>query len=124
MIQSLFHVALGGAVGSALRYLSILWMGRIFGRAFPYGTLFVNVLGGFAMGVFVVVLVERADARWQPLLMTGLLGGFTTFSAFSLDAVTLWERGQPVLALAYVAGSVLLSLAALVAGLTVARSLL
>jgi CrcB protein len=75
------------------------------------------------MGALVVVLGQLSANRFAPLLMTGVLGGFTTFSAFSLDAVTLWERGETVPAAGYVMASVALSLAALVAGLTVARSL-
>jgi len=81
------------------------------------------VLGSFAMGVLVVTLAHLGGNRFAPLLMTGLLGGFTTFSAFSLDAVTLYERGEVALAGGYVAASVVLSLAALFAGLLVARSL-
>ena len=77
--------------------------------------------GSFAMGVLVVVLAHLSANRLAPLLVTGVLGGFTTFSAFSLDAVTLYERGDVVLAAGYVAASVLLSVAALFAGLAVAR---
>jgi CrcB protein len=75
------------------------------------------------MGVLVVVLGHLSANRFAPLLMTGVLGGFTTFSAFSLDAMTLWERGDQTLAAGYVLASVLLSLAAIAAGLTLARSL-
>ena len=76
------------------------------------------------MGVIVVVLAKKGGNHFAPLLMTGILGGFTTFSAFSLDALTLWERGQTGLAFGYVAASVILSLAAIAAGLFVARNLL
>ena len=86
------------------------------GKGFPWGTVIVNVAGSFVMGVLVVVLLHLSANRFAPLLMTGFLGGFTTFSAFSLDAVTLFERGQITLAAGYVAGSVLLSIAALFAG--------
>lgn len=123
MIHTLFHVALGGAIGASLRYLTTVGAMRLFGPGFPVGTLIVNVLGSFLMGVLVVVLSHKGGMRLAPFLMTGILGGFTTFSAFSLDAATLWERGQTMLALGYVAASVLLSLAAMAAGLIVARQL-
>ncbi len=113
MIKTLIEVALGGAAGSVLRYLTVAGIGA------PLGTLAVNVIGSFAMGVLFVVLVSRIQL--SPLLMTGFLGGFTTFSAFSLDAVRLWEQGQAPQAAAYVLGSVTLSIAALIAGAALAR---
>jgi len=119
----LLQVALGGALGASARYMTGLAMTRILGRGFPWGTLTVNILGSFAMGVLVVALLHLGGNRYAPLLMTGVLGGFTTFSAFSLDAVTLYERGDIALAAVYVAGSVILSLAALAAGLILARSI-
>jgi CrcB protein len=94
---------------------------RLCGTAFPWGTLTVNVAGSLAMGALAGWLAARADAGWsQPLrlfLMTGILGGFTTFSAFSLDAALLWERGDMLAGAAYVVGSVMLSLAAVAIGL-------
>jgi len=123
MLTALWQVALGGAIGSVLRYLTIAGAARLFGPGFPLGTIVVNVAGSFLMGVLAVALARRGALALAPLLMTGLLGGFTTFSAFSLDAATLWERGAPGLAALYAAGSVALSLAALVAGLWVARAL-
>jgi len=123
MMGTLFQVALGGALGASGRYLTGVAAMRLMGPGFPWGTLAVNVIGSFVMGVIVVVLGHLSANRLAPFLMTGLLGGFTTFSAFSLDALTLWERGQQGLAAAYVAASVLLSLAAIVAGLIFARSL-
>ncbi|WP_136636929.1 fluoride efflux transporter CrcB [Pseudooceanicola onchidii] len=123
MIQNLIYVALGGAVGASGRYLVGLGALRLMGPGFPFGTMAVNVIGSFAMGVLVVVLGHLSANRFAPLLMTGLLGGFTTFSAFSLDAVTLWERGATGQAVTYVALSVALSLAALVAGLLIARAM-
>lgn len=128
MIQTLIYVALGGAIGASARYLTGLAAIRVMGPGFPWGTLAVNVIGSFLMGVLVVTLAQFSAAqfsanRFAPLLMTGLLGGFTTFSAFSLDAVTLWERGETGAAVTYVAVSVALSLAALVAGLFIARGL-
>ncbi|MBO9465852.1 fluoride efflux transporter CrcB [Tropicibacter sp. R15_0] len=122
MFFTLTQVALGGASGAVLRYLTGLAAMRLIGPGFPWGTLIVNILGSFAMGVLVVVLAHLSGQRFAPLLMTGFLGGFTTFSAFSLDAVTLYERGDAGLAMLYVLASVLFSIAALFAGLLIARS--
>ncbi len=116
MIWTLSQVALGGALGSVLRFLTIATVGA------PLGTWMVNVLGSLVMGVLFVVLYSRA--QFAPMLMTGLLGGFTTFSAFSLDALKLYETGQPGHALIYVAGSVLLSIAAVALGAALARGAL
>lgn len=123
MIQTLSLVALGGAIGSAARYLVNLGATRAFGTGFPVATMTVNILGSFVMGALVVALAQLGGQRFAPFLMTGILGGFTTFSAFSLDAVSLWERGQAVAAAGYVAGSVVLSLAALAAGMVAARGI-
>lgn len=121
MIQTLFQVALGGAIGASARYMTNLAALRLAGPGFPWGTLAVNVAGSFLMGLLVGLLAQRDAQRLAPFLMTGVLGGFTTFSAFSLDALTLWERGQTGLAALYVAGSVLLSLAGIVAGVAAGR---
>jgi CrcB protein len=121
MLTNILSVALGGAIGSVLRYLTNLGVMRAVGPGFPWATLAVNVVGSFVMGVLVELLAQRGGQRFAPLLMTGLLGGFTTFSAFSLDTVTLWERGQPELALAYVGASILLSLAAIVLAMHLLR---
>jgi fluoride exporter len=124
MFATLLQVALGGAIGASLRYLSNVSAMRMFGPGFPYATMFVNVLGSFAMGVLIVTLAKKGGTHLAPFLMTGILGGFTTFSAFSLDSFTLWERGDTLIALAYVAGSLLFSLAALAAGIYLTRELL
>jgi CrcB protein len=121
MIASLIQVALGGAIGASARYLSNVGVMRLIGPGFPWGTLAVNVLGSFLMGVLVVVLAHKDAMRLAPFLMTGLLGGFTTFSAFSLDVMTLIERGQTNLALFYAIGSVLMSLGAMVLAMLVLR---
>lgn len=123
MFLTVAQVALGGAIGASLRYLTNVGAGRLFGAGFPVGTLIVNLLGSFLMGVLVVALARKGGTQLAPFLMTGVLGGFTTFSAFSLDALTLWERGQHGPAALYVLASVVLSLAAIVAGLAIARSL-
>ncbi|MBT8426274.1 MAG: fluoride efflux transporter CrcB [Silicimonas sp.] len=123
MIGPVLSVALGGAIGSALRYLMGLGLVRIVGHTgFPLAILSVNILGSFLMGVFVVAAAHRGLTPLSPFVMTGLLGGFTTFSAFSLEAVTLYERGDVGQAALYVALSVVLSIGGLVAGLWLARS--
>jgi len=123
MLGTLLYVAAGGAVGASLRYLTGLATIRVFGPGYPWGTLSVNIIGSFCMGVIVVLLAAKSGTRFSPLLMTGLLGGFTTFSAFSLDFATMWERGDTSAALVYVGASVLLSIAALFGGLVVARGI-
>jgi fluoride exporter len=117
-------VALGGGLGAALRHLTNLAAFRLLGPNFPFGTLAVNVIGSFLMGVLVEVVARRfgASAELRLFLATGVLGGYTTFSAFSLDTIVLWERGAPGLAVAYVGLSVLLSLAAIIGGLWLART--
>jgi CrcB protein len=118
-------VAAGGAVGSVLRYLVGLWTLRSFGPSFPWGTLTVNITGSFLIGVFAEVIARKfgASAEMRVFLITGILGGYTTFSAFSLDAITLLERGELVTALIYVASSVLLSALAVFAGLALMRAI-
>ncbi len=120
-LSHLLQVALGGAIGSALRYGVNVSAGRAFGTGFPWGTLIVNVVGSFVMGLLVVLVAEKGGMKFTPLLMTGILGGFTTFSAFSLDTMTLWERSQTGVALAYVGISVTLSLAAIALALHIFR---
>jgi CrcB protein len=119
-------VFLGAGIGGVLRHAVNVACAKACGVAFPWGTLAVNVAGSFAMGVLAGWLAVRAGEGWSGparlFAATGILGGFTTFSAFSLDAVVLWERGTPAAAVAYVAASVLLSLGGLLAGLAVARS--
>ncbi|WP_212523661.1 fluoride efflux transporter CrcB [Actibacterium sp. MT2.3-13A] len=121
MIWTLAQVALGGALGAMGRYLTGVAAVRVMGHGFPWGTLAVNIVGSFLMGVLVVVLARKGGTHLSPLLATGLLGGFTTFSTFSLDALTIYERGQVALAAGYVAASVILSLAAIALGLVVTR---
>ena len=126
-MQATLLVFLGAGLVGALRHGINVASARAWGAAFPWGTLIVNVAGSFAMGALAAWLALKAGEGWsQPVrlfLATGVLGGFTTFSAFSLDAVLLWERGEPGLALGYVAGSVVLSIAGLIAGLGLVRSL-
>jgi CrcB protein len=119
-------VFLGAGIGGALRHAVNLSCARLCGTAFPWGTLTVNVVGSFLMGLIAGWLAFKAGEGWsQPLrlfLTTGILGGFTTFSAFSLDAVLIWERGQMGFAAAYIGASVILSVAGLLAGLALIRT--
>lgn len=124
MMTAVFQVALGGAAGAVLRYLTGIGVVRLLGHTpFPYAILSVNILGSFLMGVFVVAAAHRGLTHLSPLVMTGLLGGFATFSAFSLEAVTLYERGEVTSAVIYVVASVCLSIFGLVLGLWLARGL-
>jgi CrcB protein len=125
-MQSYFLVFLGAGIGGALRHGVNVGCARFCGTAFPWGTLTVNVVGSLFMGFIAGWLSFKAGEGWsQPLrlfLATGILGGFTTFSAFSLDAVLMWERGQAGGALGYMAASVILSIAGLLAGLALVRA--
>jgi CrcB protein len=124
MIQALL-VAFGGAIGSVLRYYVGQWALRLMGPAFPWGTLAVNVVGCFVIGVFAELIARKfnASTELRLLLITGFLGGFTTFSAFSLDAISLFERGETVAGGIYIAASVGFSMAAVIAGLATMRAL-
>lgn len=118
-------VALGGAIGASLRHVGNLAALRLLGPAFPWGTMAINIVGSFAMGVFIEVLARRfgdASNELRLFVATGILGGFTTFSAFSLDVAVLWERGAAVHALAYVLASVVGAILSLFLGLWLARS--
>jgi CrcB protein len=117
-------VFLGGGIGAALRHGINLGAARWFGIGFPFGTLIINVTGSLIMGLVAGYFAFKGDAsqHWRLFLTTGILGGYTTFSAFSLDAALLYERGEVSLAAVYVLGSVVLSIAALFAGLAIARS--
>ncbi len=124
MVQTLLTVAAGGAIGASLRYLTFVGATRVFGPGFPIGTLVVNVLGSFLMGVVFVVIAKKGGQELALFLMTGVLGGFTTFSAFSLDTFALFERGETGTAALYVLLSVGLSIAALVIGAYAARGVM
>ena len=126
-MQAILLVFLGAGIGGVMRHGVNIGCARFCGTAFPWGTLTVNAVGSLAMGVIAGWLAFNAEVPGsQPLrlfLLTGILGGFTTFSAFSLDAALLWERGDGLLAAGYVLGSVVLSLAALGIGLAGIRAL-
>lgn len=118
-MQAYFVVFLGAGLGGALRHGVNLASARLFGGAFPFGTLAVNVIGGLAMGLLVgyFAFQGQASQSWRLFLTTGILGGFTTFSAFSLDAVLLWQRGEPGQAVVYVLVSLVGAIGGLALGL-------
>ena len=119
----LLYVMVGGAVGSGARYLTGSAVTALLGPDYPFGTLTVNIVGGLLMGVLVGVLARNsASETWRLLLAVGVLGGFTTFSAFSLEVVTMIERGAFGVAFGYVLVSVIGSIAALFAGLSAVRA--
>ena len=122
MIWTLTQVAVGGALGALARFATQSGAFRLFGLTFPVGTITVNVLGSFLVGMLFVWLAEKGLMRHAPFLVVGVLGAYTTFSTFSLDALTLWERGQHGAAAAYVGASVVLSLGGIAAGAALARS--
>lgn len=120
-------IALGGAIGASFRHLSGQAALRMFGPGFPWGTLFVNVAGSLVMGLFIAWLAKRVGGSSNELRLffaTGVLGGFTTFSAFSLDIANMIERGSMASAFGYVSASVLVSVLALFIGLWFGRAFL
>lgn len=127
-LQFLLLVFLGGGIGSTLRYGVNLTTVAWFGPHFPWGTLTVNVVGSAIMGAFAGYLLTREPGTGSDALrlffMTGVLGGFTTFSAFSLDVVVLWQRGAAATAAGYVLASVAVSLLALIAGMAAMKAVM
>lgn len=119
-------VFVGAGIGGATRHAVNVWAARMFGPGFPFGTLIVNVLGSFLMGLLVGLFAYRAGLVPQHarlFLTTGILGGFTTFSTFSLDAAILFERHTYSMAITYIVGSVVVSIAALFLGLALFNGL-
>lgn len=119
-------VFLGAGIGGAARHAVNLWAARLLGTGFPFGTLTVNVGGSLLMGLIAGWFAFKGDAsqHWRLFLTTGILGGFTTFSAFSLDVALLWERNDLLHMLVYVVASVFVSIACLMAGLLLTRQVL
>jgi CrcB protein len=117
-------VFLGGGLGAAIRHGINLASARAFGTGFPYGTLLINITGSLVMGLTAAYFAFKGDAsqHWRLFLATGVLGGYTTFSAFSLDAALLYERGEVGAAAIYDLASVALSIAGLFAGLALVRN--
>ena len=124
-MQAALIVFAGGGLGAVIRHLVNQGITRLVGFEFPWGVMLINISGSFIMGLAAAFFAFKADASWsQPIrlfMTTGILGGYTTFSAFSLDVALLWERGEPIQTLLYVLGSVLLSVLGLFAGLTLVR---
>jgi CrcB protein len=116
-------VFIGGGLGATLRHAINVTCAKCLGTAFPYGTFMINISGSTVMGLIAGYLAMKGAASqpWRLFLMTGILGGYTTFSAFSLDAALLYERGELALAALYVVGSAGLSIAGLFAGLALVR---
>jgi CrcB protein len=116
-------VFVGGGLGATLRHAVNVTCARCIGTAFPYGTFIINISGSIVMGLIAAYLALKGEASqpWRLFLMTGILGGYTTFSAFSLDTALLYERGELALAAVYIVGSVGLSIAGLFAGLALVR---
>lgn len=123
--MSYILVFLGGGLGATLRHLINLACARCMPPGFPWGTFIINITGSTVMGLIAGYLAFKGEAAqaWRLFLMTGILGGYTTFSAYSLDVALLYERGELMLAALYVTGSVVLSVAGLFAGLALIRHL-
>ncbi|RWO23774.1 MAG: fluoride efflux transporter CrcB [Mesorhizobium sp.] len=122
---NLLLVAAGGAIGAGLRHVVNFIALRLVGPSFPWGTMAINIVGSFAMGLFITTLARRygGSNELRLFVATGILGGFTTFSAFSLDFATLWERGAALPAFGYALASLIGAIIALFLGLWLARSL-
>lgn len=122
-MSQIVAIALGGALGSVGRFLFAGWIGRVLGVNFPWGTLAVNVVGGLVMGLLVGLMAQAwsVSPAIRAFLTVGVLGGFTTFSAFSLETVLLFQRGDTLAALGYITSSVVLSVGAVWCGLRLIR---
>ena len=116
-------VFVGAGVGGAIRHAMNIWVAQLMGTHFPWHTFVINVSGSLVMGLLAAYFALKGDAsqHWRLFFTTGILGGYTTFSAFSLDTILLYERGQTGLAALYVLASVAISVGGLVAGLAVVR---
>lgn len=126
MVNTLIFVALGGALGASLRFLLGVGIYRLTGgpTSFPIAILTANILGSIAMGIFVVLAAQRGLTHYAPFIMIGLLGGFTTFSSFSLETVRLMEEGNWMHASLYVGLSVIASVLGLMAGMWLSKAIL
>ena len=124
-MKTLVFIALGGAVGAVLRYLASNGVYAMLGRGFPYGTLFVNVLGSLLIGVLSIVMLERMDLspEWRAAMLVGVLGSFTTFSTFSLETLNLMQQGQIMTASLNMVVSVAVCMVAVWFGVVLGRQL-
>lgn len=125
MIGTIAAIGIGGGLGALARYGSNAAAAQVLGSNFPWGTMMINIVGSFMMGLAVAkfMQIEGLSQEWRAFVTTGFLGGFTTFSAFSLDFVNLWERGEALYALAYMLASVIGSVLALFLALWIVRGL-
>ena len=124
-MKTILFIACGGAIGAIFRYGASLGVYSLLGRGFPYGTLFVNVTGSLLMGMLSILMIERFNVgpEWRAAILVGLLGSFTTFSTFSLETLNLLEQGDVMRAVANMALSVVVCLAAVWLGISLGRQL-
>lgn len=125
-MNQVLAIAIGGALGALSRYWVVGMVSSLFSRAFPFGTLAVNITGSFLIGLCYVIIVERLSgaAQWQAILMVGFIGAFTTFSTFSLETLVLIQEGRLPAAGLYIVSSVLVCLLAVMVGMWLAKQLL
>ncbi len=125
MISTIIVVAIGGAFGAVARYGVNIGAVQVFGHGFPWGTMVVNILGSFLMGIAIAKFaqMDNVSQELKTLCVTGFLGAFTTFSTFSLDFVSMWERGEMVQAFGYILVSVVVSILALFLALWIMKGL-
>ncbi len=125
MFKTLMFIAVGGAFGASLRFLSQAMVYELMGKTFPFGTLFVNVVGSFLMGLLSIFLVEKFNlsAEWHLAILVGVLGSFTTFSTFSIETLVLFEQGDMFKAMSNIFLSVIVCIAAVWAGAYLAKQI-
>ena len=125
MIKTLLFIAIGGAFGAVMRFLSQATVYELVGKTFPYGTLFVNVTGSFLMGLLSIFLVEKFNlsAEWHLAILVGVLGSFTTFSTFSIETLVLFEQGDVFKAMTNILLSIVLCIIAVWGGAYLAKQL-
>ena len=126
MLKTILLIAVGGALGAVMRFLSQVTVYELVGRSFPYGTLFVNVTGSFLMGLLSIFLVEKFNlgAEWHMAILIGVLGSFTTFSTFSIETLVLFEQGDMFKALTNIMLSVTLCIGAVWTGAYFAKQII
>ena len=125
MLKTLMFIAIGGSIGAVMRFLTQVTVYELAGRSFPYGTLVVNVVGSFLMGLLSIFLVEKFDlgAEWHLAILIGVLGSFTTFSTFSIETLVLFEQGDIIKAMSNIILSVTLCVGSVWVGAYVAKQL-